>query len=150
MSSKMPRSPRDPQVTHKIMASIHSKDTAPELALRKALFSRGLRFRVNYKKLKGHPDIVFTKAKLVVFVDGDFWHGHNWALRGYKDLDDELSHYSKYWADKIRANIARDVTVNQVLENEGWTVIRFWESEINKDLKTCCDLVFDQYQQCRR
>ena len=71
---------RDPQITHKIMSSIKSKDTRPELLLRKALWRENMRYRINYKKLPGKPDIVFTKKKVVIFCDGDFWHGHNWAL----------------------------------------------------------------------
>ncbi len=137
---------RTPEITTKIMSSIPSKNTAPELALRRALFAKGLRFRVNYKALKGHPDIVFTKARMAVFVDGDFWHGHNWALRGYSNLDDELSHYSDYWVTKIRKNVERDQIVNDALKEDGWLVIRIWESNIKNDLNTCCQMLFDQYQ----
>jgi len=110
---------RDPQITHKIMSSVKSKDTRPEIALRKALWSMGLRYRINYKKLTGKPDIVFTKAKIAVFCDGDYWHGHNWAVRGLKSLDEELSHYSEFWSNKIRENISRDETVNNELKNMG-------------------------------
>ena len=77
---------RDPNITHKIMSAIKAKDTRPELILRKALWKRKHRYRVNYKKLPGKPDIAFTKYKVAVFCDGDFWHGHNWALRGLSSL----------------------------------------------------------------
>ena len=80
---------RDPATTHKIMASIPSKNTRPEIALRKALWHMNFRYRVNYKALPGKPDIVFTKQKLAIFCDGDFWHGHNWAVRGLSSLDEE-------------------------------------------------------------
>ena len=80
----MDRKKRDPAITHKIMSAIKAKDTRPELELRKALWHEGLRYRVNYKDLPGKPDIVFTKWKVVVFCDGDFWHGHNWAIRGVR------------------------------------------------------------------
>ena len=73
---------RDAQTTSKIMAAIPSKDTEPELLLRRALWKNKLRYRVNYKKLPGKPDIVFTKHHVAIFCDGDFWHGHNWAIRG--------------------------------------------------------------------
>jgi DNA mismatch endonuclease (patch repair protein) len=73
------------------MSSVKSKNTISEITLRKALWRQGLRFRVNYKELPGKPDIVFTRAKVAVFCDGDYWHGHNWALRGLKDLDEELT-----------------------------------------------------------
>ncbi|MDR0999910.1 MAG: very short patch repair endonuclease [Clostridiales bacterium] len=127
---------RNPEITHKIMSSVKSKDTRPEVALRKALWRQGMRFRVNYKKLPGKPDIVFTKAKVAVFCDGDYWHGHNWALRGLKDLDEELSRYSDFWARKIRGNIKRDEEVNNLLSEMGWQVVRIWESEIKKDVMT--------------
>ena len=114
---------RDPQMTHKIMSSVKSKDTRPEIVLRKALWSMGLRYRINYKKLPGKPDVVFTKAKIAVFCDGDYWHGHNWAVRGLKSLDEELSHYSEFWSNKIRRNISRDETVNNELKNMGWHML---------------------------
>lgn len=137
---------RDPKITHKIMSSIKSKNTEPELLLRKALWKRGLRYRVNYEKLIGKPDIVFTKARIVIFCDGDFWHGHNWALRGIPSLEDELASYSTLWKDKILKNIERDKKNNEVLKELGWTVIRFWESEIRKNLKECVCYVEEQYE----
>lgn len=136
---------RDPKITHKIMASVKSKDTRPEIALRKALWHQGLRFRVNYKKLPGKPDIAFTKAKVAVFCDGDYWHGHNWALRGLKDLDEELSQYSEFWAKKIRGNVQHDEDVNQRLAELGWRVIRIWESEIEKNVSECAKQVQETY-----
>ena len=93
---------RSPDITHKIMSAVKSKDTRPEVTLRKELFRRGLRFRKNMKALRGKPDIVFTRVKLVVFCDGDFWHGHNWAIRGYGSFEQEMERYSPQWADKIR------------------------------------------------
>ncbi len=138
---------RDPRITHKIMSAIKSKDTRPELALRKALWHQGLRFRVNYKNLPGKPDIVFTKAKMAIFCDGDYWHGHNWALRGLKDLNEELSRYSEFWADKIRRNIQRDEEVNRQLAEMGWTVIRIWESDIIKDTAGCLAKIREIYAQ---
>lgn len=137
MSSKK----RDPAVTHRIMSAVKSKDTRPELKLRKALWKEGLRYRVNYKKLPGKPDIVFTKLKVVVFCDGDFWHGHNWAIRGQNSLQEELSSYSQYWRDKILRNIERDEENNKALKAQGWTVIRIWESDIKNDLDGCVEAV---------
>ena len=93
---------RDPEITHKIMSFVKSKNTRPEIALRKSLWHRGLRFRVNDKTLPGKPDIVFTRAKIAVFCDGDYWHGHNWAIRGMRNLDEELSGYSDFWVSKIQ------------------------------------------------
>ena len=132
---------RDPAVTHKIMSAVKSKDTRPELKLRTALWKEGLRYRVNYKRLPGKPDIVFTKWKVVVFCDGDYWHGHNWAIRGQSSLQEELSGYSQYWRDKILRNIERDEENNMALKAQGWTVIRIWESDIKNDLERCVETV---------
>lgn len=128
---------REPNVTHKIMSSIPSKNTEPELMLRKALWKENLRYRVNYTILPGKPDIVFTKYRVVVFCDGDFWHGHNWAIRGLKSLDEELAGYSDFWRSKIIRNIKRDAEVNNTLKSQGWDVIRFWESDIRGNLEEC-------------
>lgn len=128
-------------MTHKIMSSIPSKNTEPELMLRKALWKDNLRYRVNYKKLPGKPDIVFTKHRVVVFCDGDFWHGHNWAIRGLSSLDEELAGYSDFWRTKILRNIERDAEVNQKLKEQGWTVVRLWESDIRANLENCVKIV---------
>ena len=123
------------------MSAVHSKDTQPEIALRKALWHNNLRYRVNYKKLPGKPDIVFTKQKIAIFCDGDFWHGHNWAVRGLNSLEEELSRYSDYWRTKITHNIERDQIVTAKLQEDGWRVIRFWESDLKRDLQACVDFV---------
>ncbi|MCX4306568.1 MAG: very short patch repair endonuclease [Acetatifactor sp.] len=138
---------RNPQITHKIMSAIPSKGTKPELLLRKALWKQNFRYRVNYKKLPGKPDIVFTKYHIAVFCDGDFWHGHNWAIRGLSSLAEELEGYSEFWRKKILRNIERDREINSQLHFLGWTVVRFWESEIYADLdgcvKTIQETIFD-------
>lgn len=131
---------RDPKITHKIMSSIKSSNTVPELLLRKAVWRTGLRYHINDRRVYGKPDMTFSKVKLAVFCDGDYWHGHNWALRGYKDLDDELAHYKPFWADKIRHNVEHDYIVNERLSKDGWTVLRFWESDVLRDTQKC---VFD-------
>ena len=141
----MANNKRSKEVTHTIMSSIPSKDTKPELRLRHELWARGLRYRINVRTITGSPDIVFTKAKLAIFCDGDFWHGHNWALRGYSSFDEELTHYSDYWKKKLLANIERDKAVTSSLKEEGWTVLRFWESEINLDVSKCADIVENKY-----
>lgn len=129
------------ETTHRIMSAIPSKDTRPEKALRRELWRRGLRFRKNYKGLPGKPDVVFTRVRIVVFCDGDFWHGHNWAIRGYGSLEEELKRYSVAWREKIQRNIARDKRVTEQLTGLGWTVIRIWESEIKADVATCGDTI---------
>jgi len=102
---------REPSTTSKIMSSIKSKGTKPELILAKAMWSSGLRYRKQYKII-GKPDFVFVKAKLAIFCDGDFWHGNNWKLRGLSNLEEELSKYSKFWQTKILRNIERDHEVS--------------------------------------
>ena len=128
---------REAVVTHKIMAAIPSKNTEPELILRKALWKENLRYRVNYKKLPGKPDIVFTKYCVAVFCDGDYWHGHNWAIRGLGSLEEELAGYSEFWRNKILSNIERDAKNNRLLQDMGWKVIRLWESDIRADINGC-------------
>ncbi len=136
---------RDEKVTHKIMSAIKSKDTEPELILRRAIWKQGLRYRVNMKNLPGKPDIVFTKAKIAVFCDGDFWHGHNWAIRGLGSLEEELKSYSPFWREKIVGNVERDKRHNETLEKDGWLVLRFWESEIRDDANMCAKRVQEAY-----
>lgn len=132
---------RTPEITHKIMSAVKSKNTRPELKLRQELRARGLRYRINLKTLAGKPDIALTKIKVAVFCDGDFWHGHNWAIRGLSSLDEELSRYSSFWRAKILTNIARDKSAAAKLEAAGWTVLRFWESEIKANAGKCADMV---------
>lgn len=106
------------------MSRIKGKDTTPELLLRKTLFAKGHRYRKHYKLL-GNPDIVFPKVKLAIFVDGDFWHGFTYVKRK-KTLP-------TYWVEKIKRNMKRDKKYTKVLRAEGWTVLRIWEHDINKD-----------------
>ena len=134
---------RSKETTHKIMSSIKQKDTEPELLLRKALWSRGLRYRKNVKSVLGKPDVVFTKERIAIFCDGDFWHGLNWAVRGLGSLEDELSSYSDFWREKISRNVDRDKAITTTLESEGWLVVRLWESEIRNNLDDCVERVID-------
>lgn len=111
------------------MAAIKGKDTKPELIVRKYLFSRGLRYRVNNSKLPGSPDIVLKKYKTVVFVDGCFWHGHENCK--YFRLPKSNDYY---WRHKIAMNKARDFANNVDLELAGWQVIRLWECDIKSKI----------------
>lgn len=138
---------REASITHKIMASIKSKDTEPELLVRQALWKRGLRYRVNVRTLPGKPDIVFTRAKIAIFCDGDFWPGHNWAVRGMASLEEELNSYSEFWRSKILSNIERDSKNTLALTESGWIVIRLWESDIRKDLTSCITTIIETYKQ---
>jgi len=137
---------RTPEITSKIMSAIKSKNTRSEMSLRRALWAKGMRYLVNVKTLPGKPDIVFTKAKIAIFCDGDFWHGHNWVIRGLSSFDEELERYSQFWKDKILRNIKRDTVNVKKLKSEGWEVIRLWESDIKKDLPKCVDLIIEYYK----
>ena len=115
-----------------------SADTLHERMLRKVLWSRELRYRKNFAKLPGKPDIVFTKAKVVVFCDGDFWHGRNWK-RLLPNL--KAGANAAYWCEKIRANMLRDRRTTQLLEKMNWHVIRLWEGDIKADPEGAVDKI---------
>lgn len=115
----------DKEKRSEIMSKIHSKDTKPELTLRKALFARGFRFRVNYAKLPGKPDIVLPKYKTVIFVNGCFWHHHEGCKYAYTPKTN-----TEFWVDKITSNVMRDKVNKQKLSVLGWNVITVWECEI--------------------
>ncbi|GAA4949990.1 very short patch repair endonuclease [Algibacter agarivorans] len=116
----------------KIMSRIRGKNTKPELLFRKALWTKGVRYRVNSKKLPGKPDVSIQKYKLAIFIDGEFWHGYNWQERKSK-----LKSNRGFWIPKIERNMQRDSEVNLELKNLGYTVFRFWEREIKKELNKC-------------
>lgn len=126
--------PRDPAVTSRIMAAVRGKDSKAELGLRRALFAMGLRYRVNDTGVYGRPDIVFRRERVAVFVDGDFWHGNAWRVRGFPSFDDQFRHWRRpgFWSLKIRRNVERDQDVNATLRANGWIVLRFWESALEK------------------
>lgn len=119
---------------HKNMKNIRSKNTKIERILRKALWERGIRYRKNYSKLPGTPDIVLTRYKIAIFCDSEFFHGKNWEdqkLRLAKGNNGE------FWINKISKNIVHDEDVNKKLWIMGWTVIRFWGEEIKKNTDEC-------------
>lgn len=109
------------------MARIRGRDTRPEIALRRALWRLGLRYRLNYRILGVRPDVVFVSAKIVVFVDGCFWHGcpiHYTRPR---------STSAKFWEHKLQENVARDQLQTNILTTAGWTVLRLWEHAVESD-----------------
>ncbi|MDR1428540.1 MAG: very short patch repair endonuclease [Bifidobacteriaceae bacterium] len=108
------------------MAANRSRDTRPELALRRALHRLGFRYRVAYAPLAGSRrtvDIAFTRAKVAVFLDGCFWHG---CPEHYRPA---IGRRKDFWADKIASNAERDRQTTRRLESQGWSVLRFWEHE---------------------
>ncbi|MGO5358921.1 very short patch repair endonuclease [Anaerofustis sp. LCP19S3_F7] len=122
----------------KNMKNIKYKDTKIELVLRKALWEKGYRYRKNYAKLPGKPDIVFIKDKVVVFCDSEFFHGKDWKLL-QKRLQNTKN--KDYWIKKISRNIERDKEVNNKLASLGWEVIRFWGKDILSDTDSCVNTI---------
>ena len=123
---------------HKNMQHIKSEDSVIEKKLRKALWDKGYRYRKNYKKLPGKPDIVLTKYKIAIFCDGEFFHGKDWKILKPRL---EKSNNSEFWKRKIKCNMERDEEVNKQLLFLGWTVIRFWGKDILKNLDECVKVV---------
>jgi DNA mismatch endonuclease (patch repair protein) len=114
-----------------IMSRIRGKNTQVEVMFRKALstevYPKGYRYRIHYRKVIGSPDVVFVKRKIAIFIDGDFWHGRGYGTKGWKPPR------QKFWRDKIGTNRRRDRRVNYRLRKDGWTVLRFWETDVKKD-----------------
>lgn len=127
-----------PEQRRKNMQHIKSKDTTIEIALRKALWEKGYRYRKNYKALPGKPDIAITKYKIAVFCDSEFFHGKDWEIKRPKLLN---SKNSEYWISKIERNMERDRKNEQQLLFLGWTVIRFWGKEILKNTDECVRVI---------
>ncbi len=120
------------------MRQVKNKDSKIELALRKALWAKGIRYRKNVSSIYGHPDIAFKGKKVAVFVDSEFWHGYNWEERK-KDFKSN----QEFWIPKIERNIERDLEVNKKLSSDGWTVLRFWGKEVEKNLDECISKIME-------
>jgi len=125
----------------KRMANVSLKGGKSEVALAKALWHSGIRYRKNYKALPGSPDIAITKYKIAIFVDGEFWHGHDWENR-----KERLKANREYWIEKIEENIARDKRNDKLLEEQGWIPLHFWEKEVKKDVGRCVTHIIDKIQ----
>lgn len=125
------------QQRHKIMASIRGKNTKPEIIVRKGLWNRGFRYRLNHKRLPGHPDLVLRKYRTCVFVNGCFWHGHE----GCSKIP---STNREFWEAKIRRNKERDIEAQKELVKMGWHCITVWECELKPKVreKTLDSLAF--------
>ncbi|HEX5716040.1 MAG TPA: very short patch repair endonuclease [Thermoanaerobaculia bacterium] len=121
------RKPASPRASAAGRGSSKKSDTKCERLLRQALWAAGYRYRKNVANLPGHPDVVFRRARLAVFVDGDFWHGRDWEYRRQKL---QAGSNPDYWIAKIQRNMERDRETTSRLQELGWTVLRFWESEI--------------------
>lgn len=113
-----------------VMSKICSKNTKPEILVRKYLFKQGFRFRVNVKRLPGTPDIVLRKYRSVIFVHGCFWHGH-----GNCPVYVPPKTHSEYWLEKINKNRERDAKVRAEIKAMGWNVIVIWECQLKPKVR---------------
>lgn len=124
--------------SHKNMSRIRGKDTSIEVTLRKALWSKGYRYRKNYKRLSGRPDIALTKYKIAIFCDSEFFHGKDWGILRKKL---ESGKNPDYWIAKIERNIERDNEKDRLLRAEGWKVLHFWGKDILKNTDECIETI---------
>ena len=122
-----------PEQRRRAMANVRSKDTDIEIAVRRAVHARGLRFRKHVRGLPGTPDLVFAGARIVVFVDGDFWHG--WQFPAWRHK------LTPFWAEKIDANRRRDRRNFARLRRQGWLVLRVWEHDVVANAEQVADRI---------
>jgi len=121
------------------MSRVKNKDTDIERIVRSELHKRGYRFRKHVKKLPGSPDIVFSKGKVAVFIDGDFWHGYRFPAWEHKVSD--------FWKKKIRKNRDRDQKNFRKLRDMSWQVIRLWKHQVKEDLDRCLEKIIEALSQ---
>ena len=126
---------------HKNMAAIHSKDTKPEMIVRRGLWSRGFRYRLNSPRLPGHPDLVLRKYRTCIFVNGCFWHGHGATLNNKEQIINnkpccKIPNTNRaFWMAKIRRNQERDLEEQRKLAAMGWHCITVWECELKPSIR---------------
>lgn len=139
---KHPRHFDTDDATSKRMAKVKLKRGDAERAIAKKLWHEGFRYRLNYKKLPGSPDIAILKYHIAVFIDGEFWHGYDWEKRKTR-----LKRNRDYWVQKIEENMERDARVDKELLILGWEPIHFWAKDVHKDIDGCIqtirEFVFD-------
>jgi len=123
-----------PEQRRRNMQAVKNKDSRIEVKLRLALYHKGYRYRKNYNKIFGKPDIVFTKEKIAIFCDSEFWHGYDWENR-----KNDFKSRQDFWISKIERNMERDNEVTVRLEDEGYIVLRYWGHHIKKDLNKVVD-----------
>ncbi len=128
-----------------LMSKIRSKENKAERKLRLELWSKGIRYRKNYKKLPGSPDIVIKKNRLIIFIDGEFWHGYNWTKK-----KETIKANRGFWIPKIERNMQRDIEINIALEQKGFVVLRFWENQIKKDFDACVNIILERIKEFQK
>ena len=124
------------------MSRVKGNDTGPEVRVRSELHRRGLRFRKHVKGLPGKPDVVFTGAKVAVFIDGDFWHGYEFSSWEHK--------ISEFWRKKISKTRERDTKIRRMLREMGWKVVCLWQHEVEKDLEASIDRVVSTVREAKQ
>lgn len=135
---KHPKSYNSTPEIRKRMGKVRLKNGKAETILAKMIWHKGYRYRRNYKKLSGSPDIAILRYHIAVFVDGEFWHGENWEERKAK-----LKHNREYWIEKIEENMARDRRVDAQLKELGWIPIHFWEKQVLKNTDECLNAILE-------
>ena len=129
-----------PEQRHKNMVAVKAKGTKIEILFAKALWAAGIRYRKNDKTVFGHPDFSHKGKKIAIFCDGEMWHGKDWEKQQL-----EFKSNREFWIPKIERNIQRDNEVNEYLTAHGWTVLRFWETDIKKNIDICVAKVKKEY-----
>jgi DNA mismatch endonuclease (patch repair protein) len=132
-----------PEQRSKIMSRIRSRDTKPELLVRKMLHANGYRFRVCDRRIAGHPDIVIPRCRTLIEVRGCFWHRHGWAWNGKKlvqeticrDASSSPASNRKFWNEKFRRNVRRDAEHERLWAEEGWNLIVIWECALKPSVR---------------
>ncbi|MGJ1431023.1 very short patch repair endonuclease [Sphingobacterium spiritivorum] len=125
-----------PEQRSKNMQAIKATGTKDEIRLATALWHLGYRYRKNDKTVFGKPDLVFKKHKIAIFVDSEFFHGKDWNKEKFR-----IKTNQEFWHKKIERNIERDKEVNQYLKDNGWKILRFWSTEVKKNLQDCIDKI---------
>jgi DNA mismatch endonuclease (patch repair protein) len=116
-----------------VMSRIRGTNTKIDLAMRDMLSDMGFKFKM-YPKMYGNPDFVFSRKKIVIYCDGDFWHGFNY--------DKKKKPSKKYWRNKIQGNMKRDLKITRKLRRDGWSVLRFWEHDIENNPEKCMARIY--------
>ena len=129
---KHPKSFDTDEATSRRMANVKLKRGNAEVLLSKRLWSDGIRYRLNYKKIPGSPDIAVTKYKIAIFIDGEFWHGYDW-----ENKKNRLNRNRDYWIAKIEENIVRDKLIDEKLVLMNWIPIHFWSKDVIKNCDEC-------------
>lgn len=130
------------------MSSIKSKNTGIEMRLRRALWSKGYRYRLNCRDVPGKPDIAIKKYKIAIFCDSEFFHGKNWESTLLPQL--QKGSNSEFWIKKISRNMERDREVNTTLQRAGWSVLRFWGKDITHDVDSCAERIISEIEKKRK